>query len=113
MCIRDRDSIKDNDFISITNSHLREEIIQVVSTPKWSCPPIGKRELTNVKKLLDTIINDASEPYFLKKCLTFNSLSQEGTVYEHEWSHSLTSYYEYVLKDVINKKIFLLIITYE
>ena len=36
------DSIKDNDFISITNSHLREEIIQVVSTPKWSCPPIGK-----------------------------------------------------------------------
>ena len=107
------DSIKDNDFISITNSHLREEIIQVVSTPKWSCPPIGKRELTNVKKLLETIINDQSEPYFLKKCLTFNSSSQEATVYEHEWSHSLTSYYEYVLKDVINRKIFLLIITYE
>ena len=28
------DSIKDDDFTSITNSHLREEIIQVVSTPK-------------------------------------------------------------------------------
>ena len=107
------DSIKDDDFTSITNSHLREEIIQVVSTPKWSCPPIGKRELTNVKKLLDTIINHESEPYFLKKCLTFNSSSQEATVYEHEWSHSLSSYYEYVLKDIINKKIFLLIITYE
>ena len=106
-------SIRDDDFTSITNSHLREEIIHVVSTPKWSCPPIGKRELTDVKKLLDTIINDKSEPYFLKKCLTFNSSSQEATVYEHEWSHSLTSYYEYVLKDVINKKIFLLIITYE
>ena len=107
------DSIKEDDFISITNSHLREEIIQVVSTPKWSCPPIGKRELTNVKKLLNTIINHETESYFLKKCLTFNSSSIEAKVYEHEWSHSLTSYYEYVLKDITNRKIFLLIITYE
>ena len=93
--------------------HLREEIVQIVSSPKWSCPPISKEKLSDVKKLVNLLINQSSEPYFLEKCLTFNSSSQEAVVYEHEWSHSLTSYYEYVIKDIKNKKVFLLIITYE
>ena len=70
-------------------------------------------QFPDVKKLVNLLINQATEPYFLEKCLTFNSSSQEAVVYEHEWSHSLTSYYEYVIKDIKNKKVFLLIITYE
>jgi len=107
------ETIKENNFIKISNDHLREEIVQIVSSPKWSCPPISKEKLSDVKKLVNLLINQASEPYFLEKCLTFNSSSQEAVVYEHEWSHSLTSYYEYVIKDIKNKKVFLLIITYE
>ena len=66
-----------------------------------------------VKKVIDFLVNEESESYFLEKCFTFNSSSQEAIVYEHEWSHSLTSYYEYVVKDKINNKVFLLILTYE
>ncbi len=106
-------TIQDEDFMAISNDHLREEIIQTVSSPKWSCPTISKTKLSEVKKLLDFLVNVDSKSYFLEKCLTFNSSSQEAIVYEHEWSHSLTSYYEYIIKDISNKKVFLLIITYE
>ncbi len=107
------DSINDEHFLKISNVHFREEIVQVVSSPKWSCPPITKKKLSEVKELLNFVVNADCKSYFLEKCLTFNSSSQEAVVYEHEWSHSLTSYYEYVVKDKLNKKVFLLIITYE
>ena len=106
-------TLQDSDFIQITNEHLRQEIIQTISSPKWSCPNISKEKLSEVKKLLDFLINTESESFFLEKCLTFNSSSQVAIVYEHEWSHNLTSYYEYVIKDRSNKKAFLIIITYE
>ena len=107
------ETIHEDDFNKIRSDHLREEVIQIVSSPKWSCPSISKQKLSDVKKLINHLINQTSEPYFLEKCLKFNSSSQEAVVYEHEWSHSLTSYYEYVIKDPSNKKVFLLIITYE
>ena len=107
------ESITEESFLSINNNHFREEIIQTVISPKWSCPPISKTKLSEVKKLINHLLIEDPKSYFLEKCLTFNSSSQEAFVYEHEWSHSLTSYYEYVIKDKINKKVFLLIITYE
>ena len=107
------ESIAGSDFISISNDHFMDEVVHTVSSPKWSCPTITKKKLSEVKNLINFLVNEETEPYFLKKCLAFNSSSQEAVVYEHEWSHSLTSYYEYIVKDRVNNKIFLLIITYE
>ena len=107
------ESIEGDDFVFIGNDHFTDEVIHTVSSPKWSCPNISKKKLSEVKNLISFLLNEETEPYFLKKCLAFNSSSQEAAVYEHEWSHSLTSYYEYIVKDKVNNKIFLLIITYE
>lgn len=106
-------TIDPDDFFKIDNTHLVQEVVQLVSSPKWSCPPISKEKLTDVKKMLNHVITKDTESFYLQKCLSFNSSSQEAIVYEHEWSHSLTSFYEYVLKDKENSKIYLLIITYE
>ncbi|GIR87234.1 MAG: hypothetical protein CM15mP86_06930 [Gammaproteobacteria bacterium] len=73
----------------------------------------NQRKTYKCKKLLNHLIDKEKDSFFLKKCLSFNVSSQEAIVYEHEWSHSLTSFYEYVLKDKKNSKIYLLIITYE
>ena len=84
------------DFLEIDNNHLVEEIIQIVTSPKWSCPSITKEKLTNVKKLLNHLIDKEKDSFFLKKCLSFNVSSQEAFVYEHEWSHALVSYDEFI-----------------
>ena len=105
--------LKEKDFKIVTKPHLEKEIIQIVSSPKWSCPPISKKALTEVKYLLNKFVTDGCILYFLEKCRDFNSSFNESKVYEHEWSHSLTSYYEYLIHDAINNKIHMLIITYE
>ena len=106
-------NLEEKDFIKITEKNFKNEIIQIVSSPKWSCPPISKKSLTKVKYLLDKFINESSNLYFLERCSDFNSSFNEARVYEHEWSHSLSSYYEYLVHDPENNKIHMLIMTYE
>ena len=106
-------NLKEEDFIKISEKHLKNEVIQIVSSPKWSCPPISKDSLTKVKYLLDRFIKEHSILYFLEKCIDFNLSFNEARVYEHEWSHSLSSYYEYLVYDPENNKIHMLIMTYE
>ncbi len=107
------DKLNDEDFVNISDQNLKKEIIQIVSSPKWSCPPISKEALTKVKKLLEVFITESSISYFLEKCRDFNSSYNESKVYEHEWSHSLSSYYEYLVHDPKNNRIHMLIMTYE
>ena len=71
------------------------------------------KSLTKVKYLLNRFVNESSISYFLEKCIDFNSSFNEAKVYEHEWSHSLSSYYEYLVHDPENNKIHMLIMTYE
>jgi hypothetical protein len=106
-------NLKEKDFVRISEQHIKNEIIQIVSSPKWSCPSISKESLTKVKYLLNQFINEGSVSYFLEKCRDFNSSFNESKVYEHEWSHSLSSYYEYLIHDPENNKIHMLIMTYE
>ena len=106
-------NLTEKDFVKIAEEHIKSEIIQIVSSPKWSCPPISKKALTEVKSLLDIFILQGSVSYFLERCRDFNSSFNESKVYEHEWSHNLSSYYEYLVHDPRNFKIHMLIMTYE
>ena len=106
-------NLTENDFKKIHEEHIKNDIIQIISSPKWSCPPISKEALTEVKNLLDIFITQDSIAYFLERCRNFNSSFNESKVYEHEWSHSLSSYYEYLVHDPENHKIHMLIMTYE
>jgi len=106
-------NLKEKDFVKISKQHIKNEIVQIVSSPKWSCPPISKDALTKVKYLLDNFVKEGSIAYFLEKCGDFNSSFSESKVYEHEWSHSLSSYYEYIIHDPERNKIHMLIMTYE
>ena len=107
------ENLKERDFVKISEEHLNNEVIQIVSSPKWSCPPISKEALTKVKHLLNKFVHESCTLYFLERCRDFNSSFNEARVYEHEWSHSLSSYYEYLIHDTENNKIHMLIMTYE
>ena len=106
-------NLAEKDFMEISEKYFKKDVIQIVSSPKWSCPPVSKESLTKVKYLLNKFVNESSIMYFLEKCRDFNSSFNEAKVYEHEWSHSLSSYYEYLVHDPKNNKIHMLIMTYE
>mgnify|MGYP003324322462 FL=1 len=41
-------NLKEKDFVKISEEHFKNEVIQIVSSPKWSCPPISKLSLIHI-----------------------------------------------------------------
>jgi hypothetical protein len=77
-------NLKEDDFIEISEKHIKKEVIQIVSSPKWSCPPISKESLTKVKFLLEKFVKKSSTIYFLETLIHLlmkrRSMSMNGHI---------------------------------
>ena len=51
-------NLAEKDFMEISEKYFKKDVIQIVSSPKWSCPPVSKESLTKVKYLLNKFVND-------------------------------------------------------
>lgn len=107
------DNIEPHQFSKKNNKFFKEDFMQIVTSPKWGCPKISRSAFEKVKLLLELKVKETTLIYFLDKCRTFNASSNEAKIYEHEWSHNLTSFYEFVLYDPDVKIVHILILTYE
>ena len=106
-------NINHEDFLKQSNNFFIEDLMQILSSSKWGCPPIDPSNLDKVKSVIPSIIFDNSKIFFLDKCRTFNKSSNEAKIYEHEWSHNLSSFYEFVIYNPDTNKTYLLLLTYE
>ena len=106
-------NIKAAHFSKESNKFFVQDFLQLVSSPKWGCPVISISALEKVKILLAHIVKESILIYSLNKCRPFNASSNEAKIYEHEWSHNLTSFYEYILYNPNLKVAYVLILTYE
>ena len=107
------ENIAPDNFSEKKNKVFKEEFLQIVASPKWGCPKISGKAFKKIKLLLDHVVTDSTRVYFLDKCRTFNTSSNEAKIYEHEWSHNLSSFYEFILYDPEVKTGHILILTYE
>jgi len=107
------ENIAPDNFSEEKNKVFKEEFLQIVASPKWGCPKISKNAFEKIKLLLDHVVTDRTRVYFLDKCRTYNASSNEANIYEHEWSHNLSSFYEFILYDPEVKTGHILILTYE
>ena len=107
------EKIAPDNFSEERNKVFKEEFLQIVASPKWGCPNISADAFKKIKLLLDYVVSDRTMIYFLDKCRTFNISSNEAKIYEHEWSHNLSSFYEFILYDPEVKTGHILILTYE
>ena len=107
------ENIVPSDFSEEKNKVFKEEFLQIVASPKWGCPKISGDAFEKIKLLQDHVVTDRTLIYFLDKCRTFNTSSNEAKIYEHEWSHNLSSFYEFILYDPEVKTGHILILTYE
>ena len=107
------ENIAPDNFSVEKNKVFKEEFLQIVASPKWGCPKISENAFAKIKLLLDHVVTDNTRVYFLEKCRTFNISFNEAIIYEHEWSHNLSSFYEFILYDPEVKTGHILILTYE
>ena len=107
------ENIAPDNFSEEKNKFFKEKFLQIVASPKWGCPKISENAFAKIKLLLDHVVTDNTRVYFLEKCRTFNISFNEAIIYEHEWSHNLSSFYEFILYDPEVKTGHILILTYE
>ena len=107
------ENIAPDNFSEEKNKVFKEEFLQIVASPKWGCPKISEDAFEKIKLLLDHVVTDNTRVYFLEKCRTLNISFNEAIIYEHEWSHNLSSFYEFILYDPEVKTGHILILTYE
>lgn len=106
-------NIKPTQFTKQLNISFANDLLKILSTPKWGCPPISNLILDKIKSALPSLINEQSLIFFLDKCKSFNESSEESKIYEHEWSHNLTSFYEFIIFNPDVRKLHIIILTYE
>ena len=106
-------NIQPDHFSKKSNRFFKEDFLQIVTSPKWGCSAISENSLEKVKVLLQHVIQKTTLIYFLDKCRTFNTSSNEAKIFEHEWSHNLTSFYEFILYDPEINIAHIMILTYE
>lgn len=107
------ENIRPEHFSKKNINFFKEDFLQIVTSPKWGCPKISESSLEKIKLLLESTVKKDTTVYFLDKCRTFNASSNEAKIYEHEWSHNLTSFYEFILYDQEIKTAYVFILTYE
>ena len=107
------ENISPDNFSEEKNKGFKEKFLKIVTSPKWGCPNISGDAFEKIKLLQDHVVTDRTLIYFLDKCRTFNTSSNEAKIYEHEWSHNLSSFYEFILYDPEVKTGHILILTYE
>jgi len=107
------ENISPGNFSEEKNKGFKEKFLKIVTSPKWGCPKISGDAFEKIKLLQDHVVTDRTLIYFLDKCRTFNTSSNEAKIYEHEWSHNLSSFYEFILYDPEVKTGHILILTYE
>ena len=100
MTIDDYQLIDNHEFFdSLTKIILKERKI----TPKIS-DDLEEALMTKIK----LISKKETEFFVLKK-----ELSNEPNKFEHEWTHALTEYYEFLILDYSSNNIFSLLLAYD
>ncbi len=108
----DVNNISVDDFSVIDKETFKNDLMDIISSPKWSCPPVSEQKIKTTSKLLDSLTSSEIKIFIFDKCFEFNNMNNTKK-YEHEWSHALSSFFEFIILDITKKKVHILILTYE
>ena len=100
--------IKESDYAILSEKNFFKKLSTIISTERIHTPKIdGKRKKSLLEKE-NLIAKEDTVFYFLEK-----EISAEALKFEHEWSHALTEYYEFLLINNSSNNIFSLLLAYD
>ena len=102
------ESIGHKDYLNINIEDFFNKYSEILSKQRKLTPKIDTNKEKNLSKKIDSIISDEIDIFYLKK-----KLSKKAKSFEHEWSHALTEYHEFLLIDKTQGRVFCFILTYD
>lgn len=100
--------LESDDYHKISENIFFKTLLEILDKNRINTPKIEqKRKNTFIEKV--ELISRAKTNYYLLK----KELSVEPKKFEHEWSHALTEYYEFLLINNSGNNIFSLLLAYD
>ena len=100
--------LKKSDFKQIDEQNFFESIYKVISKERNDTPLISEKRKNTFIEKIELMTKNEADFYILSK-----ELSNEPMKFEHEWSHALTEYHEFLILNYSSNNIFCLLLAYD
>tara|TARA_B100000575_G_scaffold180382_1_gene144791 strand:- start:33 stop:587 length:555 start_codon:yes stop_codon:yes gene_type:complete len=100
--------IKDSDFDKISENNFFESIYRIISQERKDTPNISNDRRSTFVEKIELMTKKETDFYILRK-----ELLNEPKKFEHEWSHALTEYHEFLILNYSSNNIFCLLLAYD
>ena len=100
--------LKNSDFKQIDENDFFESIYRVISKERNDTPLISEERKNTFIEKIELMTKNEADFYILSK-----ELSNEPMKFEHEWSHALTEYHEFLILNYSSNNIFCLLLAYD
>lgn len=100
--------IKESDYAILSEKSFFKKLSTIISTERIHTPKIDGNRKKSLFEKVNLIAKKDTDFYFLEK-----EISAEALKFEHEWSHALTEYYEFLLISNSSNNIFSLLLAYD
>ena len=100
--------LQDSDFKKIEGSIFFESICRIISKERKDTPLILDNRKDAFMEKVELMTKKETEFFILDR-----ELSNEPKKFEHEWSHALTEYHEFLILNYSTNNIFCLLLAYD
>ncbi|MBV13363.1 MAG: hypothetical protein CMC52_04660 [Flavobacteriaceae bacterium] len=104
-------NLSSKNYKKILSKNLSREVQNELAKERVDTPKINPESLDRFNYFLDLILNRRSLCFKLNR--TIKNKQEKGNKFEHEWSHALNEYHEYLIFSIDADECFTLILAYD
>ena len=102
--------LSSKDFEQLDSKKIKKKLLRVLKKNRTNTPEISEEVLTRLKYFIDVIFNRKTICFFLNRLI---SDEKNKIKFEHEWSHALNEYHEFIIFSLEANECFSIILAYD
>ena len=102
--------LSNKDFEELNSEKIEKRLLEVLRKTRINTPEISEQVLIRFKYFINIILNRKTICFFLNRSINDK---KNQIKFEHEWSHALNEYHEFVIFSLEANECFSIILAYD
>ena len=102
--------LSNKDFEELDGKKIEKRLLMILRKTRTNTPEISEQVLTRFKYFIDVILNRKTICFFLNRLI---SDEKNKIKFEHEWSHALNEYHEFIIFSLEANECFSIVLAYD
>ena len=102
--------LSNKDFEELNSEKIEKRLLEVLRKTRINTPEISEQILTRFKYFIDVILDRKTICFFLNRSINDK---KNQIKFEHEWSHALNEYHEFIIFSLEANECFSIILAYD